>query len=537
MGNLCDKTKQKDSYVASENNNNQAPNETLKTQIHKDVTFKTCGKGEFEVWLNLHERSLLKLKSIDKKTKNVEFNFSDIDYHDLVFFGQVVYAFEKQDNFLLFPLIFNILISIVDFIQLVLELKRKNQVNEFFLIYFNKFLFEKDSKRVSRIKYICTKLNEAYDNPELLFTKDNLISSISIVDTSKSFLNQFKYDISANKEEEDVEPDINSYFYTKAQKLYTELRNKKFNFNDFEYFYSEIIMNFINRFLLKKTSVSIQDMNHDLTPVKNNLRNCFKELRKEQVGLQQLKEFLTSFYYNNLEMVQLTAKINDCLSRTQITEINETYQKIMEIKKMELNFEYGKCITNSSKGHSISFIYDTLIEPNKHEVCVKCAWDLIFKVIKKENQISLEELETEISSKKDIKIDFFYIIKYICFLHPISSNSIGNASIDQNESKGVSEILTRKTIGLQNFQGALKADIIVTTKQNLTAKFEILRHDEDDAELFEPINYDLKIKDILANKYNNDDKSLLYNSNIGDKDFRFSKQSKENDFEENNSDF
>jgi hypothetical protein len=536
MGNCCEKNNQ-----ALLDNRTEKSKESLLTKeerrekLEKDVPEKICTKQEFAIWNELLDIGLVKLKNLNPKTQKIEFDYSEMDYHEATFFGQIIYMYDKMDNFLFFPQIFDCLIAIIDFIQVTLELKRKHSLKSFFLIYFNKFVFLKD-KDSHKLKYICSKLNEPFNEPELLFKHDKIISSMSMYDSSKSFLNMMTQ---TSRITTNDEPDLNSYFYSKSKDLYSDLRNNnQFNFNEFEYFYSDIIMNFINRFMLKKTSISIKELNHDFTQIKKLLRSCFKELRKEKIGLQQLKEFLVSVIINNYDMRVLIHKMNKLLVNK---ETDQLYSQIMEYKRLDFKLQYGDCKTTSTKGHNFSFIYDKIMDKRKDPICIKCGWELIFKKVKKDEKMPLNELEDEIKKNKNLDLDFFYYLKYGCFILPVFSPANENSNNESQLEKVsiIRETLKKDYIDIFNKK---KSEIRVSKKQEFSLIFELVFYDDEDRELFDSLGFDIKIKEILHGKSTRPDHSILYYSSHGldesrNSNFRISNSKTDKDEEEEEESF
>ena len=529
MGSLCNKDIQKENNSTAQTSRNENTNlkeERLKNE--KELTEKICSKEEFAVWKDLNDLELVKLKSLNSKTRKVEFDLTDIDYHEITFLGQIIYLFDKKDNFLLFPKIFEILIGIIDFLQVVLDTKKKHNIKSFFLIYFSKFIFVNENK-VTKIKYVCSRLNEPFTGPELLFKHDKIMSSMSIYDSTKSFMNMMSQKSTSSIDEE---PDLNSYFYSKAKNLYNNVRDSNYSFKEIEYFYSDVIMNFINRFLLKKSSISIKELNYDFTLIKNLLRACFKEIRKEKLSLQQLKEFLVSIQMNNYEFCVLNNKINNLFNKKDQDEM--LYSKIIEYNNLEFNFIYGNCATTSTKGHSFSFIYDRLIEKINDPVCMKCAWTMILKRIKKDEKISLSELDRQLKDKSSISINLFYFIKYACFLQPIQLED--HLVTDTHNMTNLSYLSHKKqNLKVKEFSDLLenkKDEIYISKKNDISLTFEIIYYD-DDRELFDLISFDMKIKEIITNKNKKVENSILYpdssksnnNSIVNNSSVRFSKLS------------
>lgn len=345
---------------------------------------------EFKFWMNLHELGLTKITSIDKQNLIIHFDYSEIYAEDIFTFTKLVSIFESNENLFFFPKLLEVIPCIIDFIQCVLHLKQRHKIKDFFLIYFDSFFFEKINNEY-HLKYCNTKLNEAYLDKDLYFKSDNLISSISILENSNIFafnkqnnntnnvgkekrsntankqIFNSKYSFGENNNNSNNisdtnsnykgkisidEPEFNSHFYYKSNIIYQEyIIRKNFDFDEIEYFYSEVIMNFINRFLFKKVnSKNFGDsIESDLKSLKSTVRSCFKELRKEKMQLSKLKEFIMSILYNNNEMCNLVNKLNSLLFRTDTSDFIS--DKIIYFKKIGFNFSYGNCANKDSSSN------------------------------------------------------------------------------------------------------------------------------------------------------------------------------------------
>lgn len=508
MGSLCEKRTQNE--IKDKETTYDSKEERQKLEV--EITEKKCSDDEFEVWKQLSELKVMMIKKINQKSKSVEFFLTDLNFNEITSLSQIVLMYDKLENFFLLPKLLEILISIIDFIQSVLEIKKKYNQTQFFLIYFNKFLFFKNENNESELKYICSRLNEPFSGPELLFKHDKIFSSMSIYNSNKSFINNMK-----NITEDEEEPDLNSFFYSKAKDLYNKIKNSNYDFNEFEYFYSDILMNFINRFLLKKASIQVKELNHDFVSIKTLLRGSFRELRKSPLSLQKLKEFLVSIICNNIEMNNLTNKINVLLNKKNLSEVLENL--ISDYNSLDLEFVYGNCNTTSKKGHNFTFYYDRLKNPSLECICIRCAWSIITKKLNKDEKISLSELERQITSvsvknnSSNINIDLFYYLHYICYLQPIHVEnthiSINNRTTDFLE-------LTRNSMGLRDFSDLLKErkdEIYISLKNEGTAVFELYYY-EDNNEIFDNIMFEYKIKEIQSSKNKKIENSIIYPENI-----------------------
>lgn len=404
MGNVCcDKSNKLEQKFP----NSSIKTSRTKTKVNKNVNEKNdqnnvnndeldaldkifcSSKEEFKFWMNLHELGLTKITSIDKENLIIHFDYSEIYAEDIFTFTKLVSVFETNENLFFFPKLLEVIPCIIDFIQCVLHLKQRHKINDFFLIYFDSFFFEKIDNEY-HLKYCNTKLNESYREKDLYFKSDNLISSISILENSNLFafnkqnnnnsaqtkekrnntvnpqqIFSSKYSFGENSNNNISErnsgykgkisidePEFNSHFYYKSNIMYQEfLVRRNFDFDEIEYFYSEVIMNFINRFIFKKVSSKNfgESIEADLKNLKSTIRSCFKELRKEKMQLSKLKEFIMSILYNNNEMCSLVNKLNSLLFRTDTSDFIS--DKIIYFKKIGFNFSYGNCYNKDSSSN------------------------------------------------------------------------------------------------------------------------------------------------------------------------------------------
>lgn len=588
----------------------------------KNINIKQCQtNGEYKVWEQLYDFKLVKIAKLDPIKQQVFFDFSEIAYEETITLVKLVDLIDKEDNILFLPHIFEVLIAIIDFIQLTLQVKLENGVKDFFIIQFNKFILTKiDGEH--KLKYTCPSLNDPYNRDDLNFRHDNLMSSFSINEGSKSFgnyLNGFSNNLTAmnqnycneqsnftnnlnnytnaNSNYEDNykflvnsqninttynnitqnfnniqvssspfnvkskaknstigEIDINSYFYTKSADFYRFLKLRNFDFDEFEFFYSEAILNFINRFLLKKISTILisEALTNEIKNFKNIIRSCFKELKKEKLTLSKLKEFLCSLLYNNHEFGLMINRFNDFINKNE--SIEYIYNKLLDYKKINLNFVYGNCcnklktrttintstrtsignnaankdknsmimpyVTNN-KNHVHCFIYDHYKKINKEDaLCLGCVFENYFIKKVKYERTKLKDLEEYIlnlnSKSSKTNIDFFYYLKFICFLQPINiETSITKSCEVDNSQNNISTFsVTKNMLGVKEFSDLLiveKDRIFVSKDKELCSLiFEFVEYDNDFNPFYDIVNFDLYLKDRLITQIKRSENSMLF---------------------------
>lgn len=306
----------------------------------------------------------------------------------------------------------------------------------------------------------------------------------------------------------------------------------------------------------------VDGMRGDIVNLKNILRNCFKELKKEKMPLSKLKEFLCSILYNNNEMCVLVNKLNNFLNSNECNEL--LYDKIMTFKKVNLNFSYGTCtyqnkqnnnitninssnqtfyITSSflpyiyNKRHTHTFLFDSYKKINfGDKFCISCAWELfIIRKIKPNEKICfriLEEIITSTANSKKYNIDFFYYLKHLCFVQPLSlesSNSKYDGDVTNNNTNISTFSVSKTALGVKDF-----SDLLVKKKDSLYASRKkdasSLIFEVEVNENYDTINFDLKMKDIMNNNYKKAENTLLFVDNGDSKSgnsgiLRFSKMS------------
>src|SRR5690606_1104189 len=151
MGNCCPKAQ-------------NVHNETVVKEngtISKKVT-----NNEIKFWEEMLKTNMIKVSNLTKA--NVEFNYSNLFIENYMSFTQILDNLVNEENFLYFITIYEMVIAIVDFLQVVFYYKKKHEINHFFLINFDKFYLEKTkSKYYSKLVYLDSKINEHFNCPEI----------------------------------------------------------------------------------------------------------------------------------------------------------------------------------------------------------------------------------------------------------------------------------------------------------------------------------------------------------------------------------
>ena len=511
MGNLCDKSKQKDL------SKNEEP--TREVIDRNGVISKECkGNSEYYFWKELNEYELIRI-STEEKSQTVKFDFSSqLIFEDMISLSQLIDKLDSEKNYFFFSKIMEILIAIVDFLQVVVSLKKKYNLNKFFLVYFNKFFLYKTDIAYDKLFYLCTKLNEHYNPPEMIYKEDNLISSFSMNDSSKAYkklIKQINEDQNENnltnsntrmlntikQFEHEVNIEINKLFYSKCENMYKELRDHV-TFDKIENFYSCAIINFINRYLLKITDANNFDVNNAFRYVKNTYRQIFKEFGlKKIIKLQDLKQMLVSVYFNSSDMMNFKQKTRNLLECNIFDSIDHiTAYFITEYKRINLLFEYGLCDVLNKKSeddsHSFCFKFDNFLAlkddtkketpKDKNVVCISCMKELVFKRIHegRERMISLKDL-LEILTAKNSYIDIEIFLRYFCY--------------NDNDIEYHAYLLNNKE------------DIYLYKKNQSVVVFEYIFWDDykDTVLKQEVLNYDYKIKSFLSSKIKQNEESII----------------------------
>lgn len=565
MGNLCQR--------------NSANIESKKKISKTGYLTLVCSKNEFSFWNQLHKLELVYVSHISKSDLKVEFDYSQLNFEEIITLSQIVSIFDKDQNFLLFHFILEVLLAIIDWLQIVIELKKKYEIPKFFLIYFDKFILEKSKEENKlNLRYTCDKLNEHYSNSDIMIQEDGLICSFSIADNSNSFHkiisnikrefktpgiqnersftpsnedNEYSDKEEDNENEKDqsdvLDSELNKYFYSKSKLGYAKLR-KDYDLSKVDPFYADIIINFINRFLLKKTIVNHENLYSDFMNLKGIIRNSFKEIKKEEfITLQKLKEFLSTILYNTYEMNLYKSKLSTLINKFENLD-ESTYNKILIYKRLNLNLSYGTCDVMNNQDHKHCFIYDYSImntSKSAYNFCLECSWNIILKKIPENynEKINLAKLELEIRDKFKKKsssgvFDLFSLLKYFLYI-PTSvtnvyygrisnfnvSNTNFNLSIsDRKTNNNDFELSNRKTTGnmtvdsmkvVNNLLETYKKDIFVYKKQDHVIIFEFIKFDTDGQVVnSEILNFDSKVKNIVSSKVKLSESSLLITSSF-----------------------
>jgi hypothetical protein len=320
--------------------------------------------------------------------------------------------------------------------------------------------------------------------------------------------------------------DLNSYFYSKCNDRYQTLKNN-YSLAECEKFYTENISNFVSRFLIKKVSISRQNIEHDFSNLKFILRHglnyFFKS--KENMTLQNLKNVLTNFYVNNFEFGVIRETFEVLLGSNGD---NYLMDKIISYNQAGICLIYGDCDivsdTLDKTSHRICFINDTLvggsssnlnnsnamsyssknkfktpggyntnsttIMNNTPSICINCSSSVIFKKAPegRSNFISMDKFQEELNKKHSF-IDLFKCMRYMCNYF------------------GLNDDMTRKIIEEKG------NEIHVYRKNKHCVIFELIHWDEYGEEVLnnEVLNMDFNVKNNVKTKKG--EKSILPKNN------------------------
>jgi hypothetical protein len=410
MGSLCDKK-------------TQDPNAYTKQSNEK----KVFRENEIRFWEELESTKLIKIAKLTKKT--VEFNYSNLFIENYVSVSQILERLFEEENFIYFPCIFEIVIAIIDFLQIVLHYKQKHHLDYFFLINFDKFYLEKTSgKYFNRLVYLESKLNEHYNAPEIIVKEDNnLMSSFSMsldpgMNTSVGLLShQNNNNNGADSLYDATQTDIdaNSYFYSKCNNRYHALR-ANFSLEECEKFYAENILNFLTKFLMKKTSMAngANNLEHDFQNFKYIFRQTisyYYKFENKYFNLQQLKTLMMNFYLNNSEFTNIKTSITRLIEDDNGRD-KELTEKIILFNKSDICLTHGDCdIQKTDKcTHKIAFMYDKIVRKEEYSFCCNCLKELIMQMAPegRDDMIPLTRFEEQLAKNANINIGAYFI--YFC---------------------------------------------------------------------------------------------------------------------------
>lgn len=405
---------------------------------------KSCGEKELNFWMDMEKLKLVKISKFNKAKRIVEFNYSDLFIENFISFSQIMDYLITDQNFLYFIPIFEITIALIDFIQVIFTLKKKYQINknDFFFINFEKFYLmkESDGERgsfYSRLVYLDEKLNDVYSCAEILYKEDsnNMLSSFSIIeDQNGKSMQMLLSNISSNhiNYKATTSMDLNSFFYSKCNEKFQVLKNN-YSLEKCEKFYTENIITFISRFLLKKVVMPSGEMEHDFGNLKYLLRHTLSHFFKtqEKITLQNLKMLLTNFYLNNFEFNVIREHIEEKILNTDGYNDNLHMDKVVSFQQTGICLNYGDCdVVSDDKSiqHRIVFINDYLnngeLNINKEHICIKCASNVISKKAPegRSTSLSLIKFEEEILKKHSF-VDLIVFLKYMCIYFESNENT------------------------------------------------------------------------------------------------------------------
>lgn len=380
MGNLCKK--------------NLINNNNITTLEDDGRLKKILNQKEIEIWTILSQLNLTQISQI--KNQAIYFNFSDLIYENFISLGSLMNNLILNENFFLFNDLFEIILGLIDFVQIIIHLKKKYGLEYFFLVNFNKFSLmrelNKNKNLFTKLVYLDHKLIDHYNSPEIVVKEDtNLFSSFSFVNgpqVYKSLIASSKQNtnLSSNKtgnstnlnslyDNANYNPnnnaedfgdiggdniDMNSYFYSKCNDKYRKLR-QNFSLEKCEHFYSDCFITFLMKFLIKKTIICDSILLHDFQNFKNKLKNTLSYFLKNydyKISLQKLKEILTNFYINSNEYNLFKDKCDRLLNNRDVGNI-ALFDKIVIHENLCIQFMYGDCdVSSELSKHNLSYIYD-----------------------------------------------------------------------------------------------------------------------------------------------------------------------------------
>ena len=461
---------------------------------------KLKAESEIKFWEELQNLNLTIVSAINKSKKTVEFNYTNLFLENFISIGYIVDYLLTDQNFFYFFTIFEVLIAMIDFLQIVFYLKKKYDINteNFFLINFEKFYLVRDVKQsnfYSKLMYIDEKINESYTNPEIMYKDDvNVgLSSFSMEESGKSY-QMLLSTINSTNFKSTISIDLNSAFYSKSKTRYTKLRNN-YSLQECEKFYAENFYNFLTKFIFKKVNFIDPGLEHDFNNFKFIFRHTLNHVFKNSdrvFDLQMLKEVMTNFYLNNSDVKIFKENLEKVASANNNLTFNKLItDKLLAFQQAKIQINYGDCdvILESDKySHNLSFMYDNIFINNySHSVCINCAGDLIFKKCpeSRSDYMSLSKFENELI-KKNSFIDFRNFLKYLCC-------TFSKYKIDDDYMFSDGE------------------DIQIYLKNRHTIAFEHIRWDEYREEVLsnEILNLDIYVKNNVVRVKRTNNKSII----------------------------
>jgi hypothetical protein len=402
---------------------------------------KNCSEKEISFWTDLQNLDLVKIQTINKSKKTVCFNYSNLFIENFISISQIMEFMVEEPNFFYFLTLFEIIITITDFLQVIFILKKKYDLNKnnFFLINFERFFLMKgEDGKYSKLVYLEEKINDPYSCPEIIYKEESntLLSSFSIMeDNTKSMqmlMTTIRGNSNSNVYKSTISVNLNSYFYSNCNDRYQKLKSN-YSLEECEKFYAECISTFVTKFLLKKVTFSHAgierefnnfkyifrhslknyfNLSNDKLQISSNINNGLSQnYESVQIfgtptnsqDLESLKVFLCNFYLNNFEFGVLKNSIEDLLNllpvNTKSNSINLTEnilnEKIISFLKTGINLNYGECDIISESlpkaFHKIAFISDNL---TNNRDCVESRKDSMRKSQNNQSQISEQKNDT-----------------------------------------------------------------------------------------------------------------------------------------------
>lgn len=482
MGNGCEKCIK----IFGKNKQEQFINEDGKIK-------KRCSEKELNFWIELEKLSLVKISKILKSKKIIEFNYSDMFIENFISIGQIMEYLLTEQNYFYFLTIFELSIAIMDFLQVVINLKNKYEINKenFFFIDFNKIYLQKDgSEFYTKFVYLDEKLNEAYTMPEIIHKDDrNMLSMYSVLEENGKSYQMLLSTINTSNVnyKSTTSQDMNNFFYSNCNERYQKLRNN-YSLNECNKFYAENLLNFVTKVLIKKTVIDYTNLKHDFDNFKYIFRHTLKAyFKNNELNLQNLKIILTNFYLNNFEFGNVKSSFEKKLNvkDSNVTNDLACMEKVLSFKQSGVKLMYGNCQFEyddmAVTEHNVSFISDK----KEISICIDCINKIILKKVPEGRSSNTKIQNVEMELKK--AFPFFEFKEYLKYYSSyFSSNTLSTPS-------------TKNTLDdLDEF-----TDILIYKRVNIIY-FEIMEWDSEREEVkhTEILNLDLNVKNTINKSTN-----------------------------------
>ena len=334
---------------------------------------------------------LNQLGLINKKGKKIFIPSSFNEFNNYVPIKSLFELIIYNQNLFYFSTIFELLITITDYLQIIIELKKALSLDYFILIDFESFYLHKNlNNNFHTLVFQDKSIFEHFSQNEINLKEDS-IRQIFIKGCDQN-VQEFIYDkLKVSEATRTVK--LNTAFYFNSHDIYFQLK-QKFSFELLEKFYYWSIFSFIYNYLLKKLKVVNHVFKGPIYDTFNCLRVKIREVllgnisvdklnNKDRVSyiskelngidnkmLSNLKEKLCYLLFNSKEFIDFKRSFENIHSTRVNNQINEMY---LDFCRSNVIISHGTCdlIQNVNHNGILNFIKIGEINQDKDKLSAK----------------------------------------------------------------------------------------------------------------------------------------------------------------------